>query len=86
MDLIGRKETPKLGGRCFISCGEMNVPEGETERYNYVSLLALPRDEEGFPCEYLIEREIIKISRGSKEPLRNFINLFIPPTAYSDAS
>lgn len=86
MDLIGRKETPKLGGRCFISCGEMNVHEGETERYNYVSLLALPRDEEGFPCEYLIEREINKISRGSKEPLRNFINLFIPPTAYSDAS
>lgn len=76
MDLIGRKETPKLGGRCFISCGEMN----------FVSLLALPRDEEGFPCEYLIEREIIKISRGSEEPLRNFNNLFIPPTAYSDAS
>lgn len=41
VDLIGRKETPKLGGRCFISCGEMNVHEGETERYNFVSLLAL---------------------------------------------
>lgn len=35
MDLIGRKETPKLGGRCFISCGEMNVHAGETERDNF---------------------------------------------------
>lgn len=35
VDLIGRKETPKLGGRCFISCGEMNVHEGETERDNF---------------------------------------------------